>query len=120
MTALLECEHGYPELKRCPWCKHMMHTDIAPTSPHRPAGDWNTAATHALWELAHSGRGFTSEDLTDMVGFPGTNTANGNNKVGSFIQRNARRMGLRRTDQVKARNPQAHGRWITVWIGRAS
>lgn len=115
-----ECLHGYPELKRCPWCKHMPEAAGTHTvTVLERQGDWNQAALHALWELAHSGKPFTSEDLTDMVGLPNPSAANRNNKVGSFIQRNAYRMRLRRTDQVKARNPQAHGRWITVWVGPA-
>lgn len=113
---MTECVHGYPAAHRCPWCKHLP-SDAATTTVLERRGDWNQAAMHALWELAHSGKPFTSEDLTDMIGLPNASAANKNNKVGAFIQRNAYKMRLRRVDQVKARNPQAHGRWLTVWVG---
>lgn len=111
-----ECIHGYDAEHRCPWCKH-----TAPRGHTQGvgAGDWKQQATHALYELAHSGRPFTSEDLTDMVGLPNDSSANRNNSVGAFINANAKRYGLRRTDLAKARNPQAHGRLLAVWIGRA-
>ena len=109
--------HGYDSPKRCPWCKHDVPTD--PIVPATGPDDWEQSAKHALYELAHSGRPFTSEDLTAMVGFPGTSTANGNNKVGLFIQRQARTFRLRRVDMVAARNPQSHGRLLTAWMGRS-
>lgn len=117
MTA--DCIHGYPAPQRCPWCKHHTSTTATVATVETPL-DWNTAAMHTLWELAHSGQPFTSEDITDRVGFPGVTRANGNNGVGLFIQRNAKRLRLRRYDQRPARNPQSHGRLVTVWIGRAS
>lgn len=82
--------------------------------------DWSTRAKNAIWELAGSGRSFTSEDVTDLAGLPDpTNRPNGaNNSVGTLLQSVAKRYGLRRVDMVKARNPQAHGRLLTVWQGK--
>ena len=81
-------------------------------------GDWTQAAKHALHELAASGKPFTSEDLTDIVGLPHASGPNRNNSVGTFVKAHARRFGLRRIDMAKARNPQAHGRLLAVWVGR--
>ena len=82
--------------------------------------DWQTAAKNAIWELAGSGKPFTSEDVTDLVGLPdATHKPNGaNNSVGALLNRVAKTYGLRRVDMAKARNPQAHGRLLTVWQGR--
>ena len=109
-----ECPHGYETEARCPFCRRAnpQRVTVIGTS------DWNSAAKHALWELAGSGRPFTSEDLTDIVGLPNDSRPNGNNGVGAFINAHAKRYGLRRTDMAKARNPQAHGRLLAVWVGR--
>lgn len=82
--------------------------------------DWESRAKHAIWDLAASGKPFTSEDVTDMAGLPDPSSRpNGaNNSVGALINRVAKTYGLRRVDMAKARNPQAHGRLLTVWIGR--
>lgn len=112
---MTECIHGYPSLHLCPWCKH---TPMAkrPTTTTVVA-DWEVEARRVLFELARSGEPFTSEDITDKIGFPGVQRANGNNKVGLFIQKHAARYGIRRWDQRPARNPQSHGRLLTVWKG---
>lgn len=82
--------------------------------------DWNTRAKNAIWQLASTGRPFTSEDVTDLAGLPDpTNRPNGaNNQVGILLNTVAKRFGLRRVNMTKARNPQAHGRLLTVWQGR--
>lgn len=83
--------------------------------------DWQTRAKHAIWQLASSGQPFTSEDVTDIAGFPDPlgHRANGpNNNIGMLINRYAKPYGLRRIDMKPAKNPQAHGRLITVWKGR--
>ena len=109
-----ECAHGYPELRRCPWCKHTVSSPVA-VLDH---GNWHAQAVNALAELAASGLPFTSEDLTARVGFPAEHAANRNNRVGLLIQTHARRLGLRRIAMVKARNPQSNGRLIQQWVGR--
>ena len=86
--------------------------------PASPTTDWQTRALHALNELAASGTAFTSEDLTDKIGFPAAHRQNANNKIGTLIQANAHRLGLRRLRMEKARNPRSNGRLITVWIHR--
>ena len=113
---MTECPHGYPEADshRCAMCRRQSSSTINRVM----VTDWHTAAHHALVELAGSGRPFTSEDLTDLVGLPGAVRANGNNAVGAFIQANAQRLGLRRVDLARARNKQAHGRLLAVWVGR--
>lgn len=117
---MTECDHGYPatELHRCAFCKHT--TQPISKSMQTIAGDWATAAKHAIWELASSGRPFTSEDVTNLVGLPNDSRANRNNAVGAIIQGVARQYGLKRVDMTKARNPQSHGRLLTVWQGKGS
>lgn len=113
-----ECPHGVPieTAHRCAFCRR---AGQVATMERNLGTDWHTNATNALVELAGSGRPFTSEDLTDIVGLPGAIRANGNNAVGAFIQTAAKRLGLRRIGLERARNPQAHGRSLAVWVGRA-
>ncbi len=59
---------------------------------------------------------FTSEDVTDAVGFPaGEAGANRNNAVGAWIQRLSRQKRIVRVDSVASRNPQANGAVINIW-----
>lgn len=119
-----ECEHGETRgVRYCALCRRAGGRGEAHTSPPVHAQhdlDWSTRAKNAIWDLASSGRTFTSEDVTDLVGLPDpTNRPNGaNNSVGMLLQSVAKRYGLRRVDMTKARNPQAHGRLLTVWQGR--
>lgn len=115
---MTECEHGYPvaELRRCAFCKHTLESRIEQLGLE----DWKQAAKHVLFELAASGQPFTSETITDRVGLPNPGAGtNRNNAVGALIQAHATRLGLRRVDLAKARNPQANGRTLTVWQGRS-
>ena len=113
-----ECPHGYPaaDVHRCAICRRNSAT---PTFARAVYGTWADSAKHALTELVGAGRPFTSEDLTDLAGLPGESRANGNNAVGAFIQSHASLFGLRRVGMERARNPQAHGRLLQVWVGRA-
>ena len=124
MDNALMCEHGEPRGSvYCALCRRSANVQGKAQQPAARAisGDWQQAARHALWELANSGKPFTSEDVTDLVGLPDpSSTANGaNNQIGLLIQRHARQYGIRRWDLKPAKNPQAHGRQLTVWIGKA-
>ena len=120
-----ECQHGEPRGSRyCALCRAAGvsgegHTD----SPAPYLGnvlDWERAAKHTIWELARSGRPFTSEDITAEIGFPDQfNQPNGkNNRIGTLLNQVAKSYGMRRVDMQPARNPQSHGRLLTVWQGR--
>lgn len=120
MIAVIECPHGYPEteLHRCAFCKRNVSLDrkISVLGAH----DWERAAKKVIWEWARSGRQFTAEDVTDIVGVPDvTHRPNGrNNRIGILFNTLVKPYGLRHVDLAKARNPQANGRTIKVWQGR--
>lgn len=110
-------------MRYCALCRAASTGGEAGTSGPAPQSDlnWETRAKHAIWQLASSGQPFTSEDVTAIAGFPDPlgHRANGpNNHVGILINRYAKPYGLRRIDMKPAKNPQAHGRLLTVWKGR--
>lgn len=115
-----ECPHGYPEgsWHRCAFCKHTVITHTHPTV--LGAADWERAAKRIVWQKARSGARFTTEDITDEIGFPdSTHRPNGrNNRVGALISSVARDYRIAIVDEQKARNPQSNGRTIKVWIGK--
>ena len=112
-----ECPHGYPEgsWHRCAFCKHT----IERPSLTLGAADWEREAKKLIWSLARAGTQFTSEDITNQIGFPDvTHKPNGrNNRVGALISSVARDYRIRIVDETKARNPQSNGRTIKVWRG---
>lgn len=122
---MTECEHGevrgvrYCALCRAAGVSGEGHTD-RPTPYLGSVLDWERAAKHLIWQLARSGQPFTSEDITAEIGFPDQfNQPNGrNNRIGTLLNSVAKSYGLRRVDMRAAKNPQAHGRLLTVWIGR--
>lgn len=123
---MTECEHGEARgIRYCALCRAAGIRGEAETSsptPHLSHDlDWESRAKHAIWELATSGQPFTSEDITDLVGFPDPlgHRANGpNNRIGLLLNRVAKSYGLRRVDMKPAKNQRANGRLLTVWTGR--
>lgn len=115
-----ECPHGYleGEWHRCAFCKR---THPAP-EPRQALGmaDWEREAKRLIWTLARNGERFTTEDITDKIGFPDvTHRPNGrNNRVGALISSVARDYRIVTIDETKARNPQSNGRTLKVWTGR--
>lgn len=113
-----ECPHGYPEgaWHRCAFCKHTVQPQTTMTLG---IADWEREAKKLVWKFAREGFAFTSEDVTDQIGFPDvTHHPNGrNNRIGALIQSLAKSYRLRRVDLVKARNKQSNGRALTVWKG---
>lgn len=70
--------------------------------------------------LAARGVKFTSEDVTDKVGFyrePGTNR---NNAVGALMAAMAKAGLIRRVGETYSRNERQHGARIAVWVGNNS
>ena len=121
---MTDCEHGEPRgVRYCAFCRRAGirgEADSSPTAP-LPPDEWERAAKHAIWQAARTGQPFTSEDITAMVGFPDHlgHRANGpNNRIGLLLNKVAKSYGLRRIDMKAAKNPQAHGRLLTVWQGR--
>lgn len=116
---LNECPHGYPEdsWHRCAFCKTLIQR---PQPAMLGAADWERQAKKLIWAKARSGVEFTSEDITDVIGFPDTtHRPNGrNNRVGSLISSVARDYRITIVNERKARNPQSNGRTIKVWQGR--
>lgn len=118
------CLHGEPRGSRyCALCRRPGRSGEGEAwTPTPPANlEWEQRAKHAIWDLACTGKPFTSEDVTDRAGFPDPfgHRANGpNNQVGILILKVAKTYSLRRVNMTKARNPQSHGRLLTVWQGR--
>ena len=114
-----ECPHGYPEGEwhRCAFCKHRIEQPVARALG---AADWERQAKKIIWGLARAGTQFTTEDITDQIGFPDqTHRPNGrNNRVGSLISSVARDYRITIVNERKARNPQSNGRTIKVWQGK--
>lgn len=75
-------------------------------------GDWRAAAEHRLDELIASGVVFTAEDVTDKVG-----VAPSPNAIGGLFQGRKRDMVL--VGFTTATRPEAHGRALRTWQGRA-
>lgn len=116
-----ECPHGYPleELHRCAFCKRHIPETATITKTLGPA-EWERQAKRLIWDMARSGNRFTTEDITDRIGFPDTtHRPNGrNNRIGTLISSMAKNYRLTIVDEAKARNAQSNGRTIKVWIGK--
>lgn len=80
--------------------------------------EWALHAKTVLRQLCRTGRPFTSEDLTDVVGLPtGTTATNRNNAVGAIINAYAKTGMIMRVGDRPARNRSSHGHRIAVWQG---
>lgn len=79
------------------------------------AADWKIKAD-AWFDSLSPGARFTSEDLTEEVGFPsGVHAMNRNNAVGAWVRRMVKEHRIARVDFVSSRNVISHGRTILVW-----
>lgn len=85
------------------------------------AANWREVAREAVEWLAASGRDFTSEDLTAIVGLPHPDAteANRNNAVGAVISGAARRGLIRRVGLSNANRAVSHAAALSVWRGTA-
>jgi len=75
--------------------------------------DWSIEADRWFQSLP-DGAEFTSEDLTNAIGFPTTSSANGNNAIGAKI----RTWADKRTEKVgykKTIRTISHSRMIVIW-----
>lgn len=82
--------------------------------------EWRAAAVRAVKRLADSGKKFTSEDVTAIVGLPSGGVAtNANNGLGSLMTGAARRgVIVKLSERVPANREESHSREIAVWVGR--
>ena len=86
-----------------------------PTSAVDFAADWRYKADRWLCSL-NQGERFSSEDVTDAVGFPGGEQGmNRNNAVGAWIHVLARKNLISRVESVASRNPASNGATIWLW-----
>lgn len=82
------------------------------------AGDWTVSARSALRTLADSGRRFTSEDLTDMVGLPsGDVGTNRNNAVGAVMSWAVRTGLVVSVGQTKSTRARSNAAKLSVYVG---
>lgn len=96
----------------------MIDAQIGMTKALTAKQEWAYQAKAALRALARTGRPFTSEDLTDIVGLPtGTTATNRNNAVGAIINAYAKTKMINRVGDRPARNRSSHGHRIAVWQG---
>ena len=118
------CLHGEPKGSRyCALCRHAgIGVELLEGAPGELLGaaDWERKAKKVIWAKARSGDRFTSEDITEVIGFPDTtHRPNGrNNRIGALISSVARDYRITIVDEAKARNPQSNGRTIKVWQGK--
>lgn len=128
------CRHGEPRGPRyCALCRRWL-TDLrqtytqATTGTERreageqiamaAAGSWTLAAHEAMRTLAASGRTFTSEDLTDMVGLPsGDVGTNRNNAVGAVVSWAVRTGLVVAVGQTKSTRARSNAAKLSVYVG---
>lgn len=118
------CLHGEPRGSQyCALCRRIglgiVETPVA-EGEVLGAAEWERRAKRIIWTMARNGNRFTTEDVTDQIGFPDqTHRPNGrNNRVGALISSIARDYRIVIVDETKARNPQSNGRTLKVWMGR--
>jgi len=118
------CLHGEPRGSRyCALCRAIGLEPLElPVNPGAPLGaaEWERRAKSLIWKMARAGNRFSSEDITDQIGFPDTtHRPNGrNNRIGALISSVARDYRIVIVDEGKARNPQSNGRTLKIWQGK--
>lgn len=83
---------------------------------------WADRARLGIAMLAATGREFTSEDLTALIGLPrpGATGSNRNNAVGAVFSGAARRKEIRRVGYRNATVASSHAAALAVWVGTGS
>ena len=80
------------------------------------ASDWRYKADGWFNNLP-SGSQFTSESVTERVGFPaGQQASNRNNAVGAWMMSKASKGLIHKVEAVASQNNKSHG--ATIWIWR--
>lgn len=80
-------------------------------------GAWVEAFNGVLGLLAAQGEPFTSEDVTDRVGFYRSVGTNQNNAVGALMAAAAKRGDIHRVGFAPSRATRQHGATLAVWKG---
>jgi len=78
------------------------------------ASEWSLRADMWLDNLI-IGDTFTSEDLTNEIGFPNPLTMNDNNAVGAKIRTWSLRAKTKRRGYAKTTRSKSHSRMIVIW-----
>lgn len=112
----MNCPHLYETRRHCPLCRREDGQQLALQNKD----EWRLKAQEAIRQLAYTGRPFTSEDVTNIVGYPsGSNDTNRNNAVGAVLARMAKTHLIRHVGWTQAKNVQSHGRTLKQWAGYA-
>ncbi len=78
---------------------------------------WVVAFEAQLALRASSGKPFTSEDITAVVGFYREPGQNENNAVGALVQKASRAGLIRKVGDTPSKLERQHGALIAVWRG---
>lgn len=79
---------------------------------------WVEQAHAAVRYLANTGRFFTSEDVTALVGLPrGAVGQHRNNAVGAVMSAAARAGTIQRCGYEQSKRPVSHAAVLSVWVG---
>lgn len=117
----MACEHGEPRgSSACPLCRYAgiqaKQEGLSIAESSDAAQVWLDSAIETIKQLARTGRPFTAEDVTDIVGLPG-----GSNKaVGAAMNRVARTGLIYRYGERPASRTTSHRRMLAVWRGGRS
>lgn len=80
------------------------------------AGDWKMKADAWLKQQPQMFR-FTSEDVTDAIGYPsGENAMHRNNAVGAWMRGCRKKNLIERLEPVTSRHSRSHGATIWLWM----
>lgn len=79
---------------------------------------WTDRAHRAIDQLAATGRPFTADDITRLIGLPRPDEGvNRNNAVGAVFRAAARRGVIVRVGFTQSGRTRSHGRVLAEWQG---
>lgn len=111
----MECQHGYATPQHCPFCRRQQTPTGQP-----PAKPYAVEFAEHVAKQAKAGNKFTSETITNVIGYPNDHEPNGNNVIGRLMQKAKTKHRLDVVDYVRAGNPRSKGRTIPVYQKRGS
>lgn len=116
-----ECEHGEPRGSRyCGLCRRggLTAKVLGQQAAEQSQPEWTNTAWDALRQLALTGRPFTADDLTAIVGLPtGQVAEKRNNAVGALFSKMARTGLIARIGYTTSSRKSGHATTIGVWRG---
>lgn len=117
----MACEHGEPRgPSACALCRYAgiqaKQEGLQLAESPDDVQAWMDLAITTIKDFARTGRPFTAEDITDVIGLPG-----GSNKaVGAAMNRVAKTGMIYRYGERPASRKTSHRRMLAVWRGGAS